>query len=152
MILSLSLMIFLDQTYYPIALNDRAANSVYPFPKNVTKTSKYTAWNFVFKNLYEQYHRLVNVFFLICVIIAIIPPISPISPTTSILPTVFILVVTAIREGIEDIRRHKADNRVNEETFTILTKDGIVEVERYLLIVIFFILLVKSLLLVIYSI
>lgn len=55
----------ITETYYPIAFNDTEANAAHPFPKNVTKTSKYTWWNFIFKNLYEQYHRLVNVCFLL---------------------------------------------------------------------------------------
>lgn len=38
-----------------------------------------------------------------------IPIISPLSPVTAILPFVFVISVSMIREGIEDFYRHKSD-------------------------------------------
>jgi hypothetical protein len=35
--------------------------------------------------------------------------ISPLNPTTAILPLVFVIAVSMIREGIEDYMRYRAD-------------------------------------------
>lgn len=39
-----------------VHVNDRAANAAAGFATNMTSTTKYTWWNFPFKNLYEQVH------------------------------------------------------------------------------------------------
>lgn len=38
---------------------------------------------------------------------------SPVSPMTSLLPLVFVIAVTAAKQGYEDILRYKTDNIVN---------------------------------------
>lgn len=38
---------------------------------------------------------------------------SPVSPLTSLIPLVFVISVTAVKQGYEDFLRHKADNVVN---------------------------------------
>lgn len=40
-------------------------------------------------------------------------PDSPVSPLTSLIPLVFVISVTAVKQGFEDFLRHKADNVVN---------------------------------------
>jgi hypothetical protein len=78
------------------------------FPTNEISTSKYTVLNFIPKNLYEQFHRMTNIYFLIIVIITLIPAISPLTPWTSILPLIFVLGVTCIKEGYEDLVSKRA--------------------------------------------
>lgn len=38
---------------------------------------------------------------------------SPVSPMTSLLPLVFVIAVTAAKQGYEDILRYRTDNVVN---------------------------------------
>lgn len=38
---------------------------------------------------------------------------SPVSPLTSLIPLVFVIAVTAAKQGYEDFLRHRADNMVN---------------------------------------
>lgn len=38
---------------------------------------------------------------------------SPVSPATSLIPLMFVVSVTAVKQGYEDFLRHKADNVVN---------------------------------------
>lgn len=38
---------------------------------------------------------------------------SPVSMWTSLLPLIFVISVTAVKQGYEDYLRHKADNLVN---------------------------------------
>lgn len=39
--------------------------------------------------------------------------VSPVSKWTSLLPLIFVISVTAVKQGYEDYLRHKADNLVN---------------------------------------
>ena len=52
-------------TYPPIEINDMEANQEQDFPSNMLRTTKYRAWNFIFKNLFEQFQRTTNVYFLL---------------------------------------------------------------------------------------
>lgn len=113
-----------DATYPPVHINDREANRASRFPTNNITTTKYTLWNFVPKNLLEQFRRITNVYFLIVVIITLIPAISPLNPLTSIAPLVFVLGVTALKEAYEDFLRYKADARVNGRKYTVYPAGG----------------------------
>uniref|UniRef100_A0A665X0N8 Phospholipid-transporting ATPase n=1 Tax=Echeneis naucrates TaxID=173247 RepID=A0A665X0N8_ECHNA len=83
---------------------------------------KYTVWNFLPKNLFEQFRRIANFYFLIIFLVQVIVD-TPTSPVTSGLPLFFVITVTAIKQGYEDWLRHKADNEVNKYPVTVL-EDG----------------------------
>uniref|UniRef100_A0A672HF23 Phospholipid-transporting ATPase n=1 Tax=Salarias fasciatus TaxID=181472 RepID=A0A672HF23_SALFA len=82
------------------------------FPDNRIVSSKYTFWNFIPKNMFEQFRRVANFYFLIIFLVQLIID-TPTSPITSGLPLFFVITVTAIKQGYEDWLRHKADNAVN---------------------------------------
>lgn len=92
------------------------------YPDNRVVSSKYTGWNFLPKNLFEQFRRLANFYFLCVGFIQLIID-SPVSPATSIAPLVFVVAVTAIKQGYEDLLRHKADNEVNNREAYVV-RDG----------------------------
>uniref|UniRef100_A0A4W3IPW7 Phospholipid-transporting ATPase n=1 Tax=Callorhinchus milii TaxID=7868 RepID=A0A4W3IPW7_CALMI len=83
------------------------------YPDNRIVSSKYTFWNFIPKNLFEQFRRIANFYFLIIFLVQLIID-TPTSPITSGLPLFFVITVTAIKQGYEDWLRHKADNAVNK--------------------------------------
>ncbi|XP_015267253.1 PREDICTED: probable phospholipid-transporting ATPase IH, partial [Gekko japonicus] len=83
------------------------------YPDNRIVSSKYTFWNFVPKNLFEQFRRIANFYFLIIFLVQLIID-TPTSPVTSGLPLFFVITVTAIKQGYEDWLRHKADNGMNQ--------------------------------------
>ncbi|XP_035289811.1 phospholipid-transporting ATPase 11C-like isoform X1 [Anguilla anguilla] len=89
------------------------------FCDNRIVSSKYTVWNFLPKNLFEQFRRIANFYFLIIFLVQVIVD-TPTSPVTSGLPLFFVITVTAIKQGYEDWLRHKADNEVNKYPVTIL--------------------------------
>lgn len=91
-----------------------------PFPSNVWTTSKYTLVNFLPKNLFEQFRRMANFYFLITAIIQVIIPFSPIGPSTSLIPLAFVISTTAIKQAYEDYLRHKLDNEVNNRMCSVL--------------------------------
>ncbi|XP_011745844.1 phospholipid-transporting ATPase IH isoform X4 [Macaca nemestrina] len=83
------------------------------YPDNRIVSSKYTFWNFIPKNLFEQFRRVANFYFLIIFLVQLIID-TPTSPVTSGLPLFFVITVTAIKQGYEDWLRHKADNAMNQ--------------------------------------
>jgi len=90
---------------YEIALNDPHANELSGVSKGATnhiRTSKYTILSFLPINLFEQFRRLANFYFLLVVCVQLVPGVSPFPLYTSVGPLVFILSVTAVKEGVED--------------------------------------------------
>jgi hypothetical protein len=87
---------------YILTYNRKSTDPQDGFASNKLKTSRYTPWNFLPKNLFEQFRRLSNVYFTLIVIISFIPQISPISPWTGLGGLIFVLVATAINEGYLD--------------------------------------------------
>ena len=53
---------------------------------NVVVTSRYTWWNFVPKNLYEQFRRMANLYFLVISLIQVSTDLSPTNKFATILP------------------------------------------------------------------
>ncbi|XP_013415921.1 probable phospholipid-transporting ATPase IF [Lingula anatina] len=90
-------------------------------------TSKYTLWNFLPKNLFEQFHRIANFYFLCVGVIELLIE-SPVSPATSILPLIFVITTTGIKQGYEDWLRHKSDKEVNNRPAWVLRGDRFVEI------------------------
>ena len=94
------------------------------FPRNVFITSKYTPWNFLFINLFEQFSRVANFVFLLVTLVQLIPGVSPFNIWSTLLPLIFILLVTAIKEAWEDYLRHKADKITNNVMYKRILPDG----------------------------
>nr|XP_056715233.1 phospholipid-transporting ATPase IG [Euleptes europaea] len=92
------------------------------FCDNKIISSKYTIWNFLPKNLFEQFRRIANFYFLIIFLVQVIVD-TPTSPVTSGLPLFFVIIVTAIKQGYEDWLRHRADQEVNESKVVVI-EDG----------------------------
>uniref|UniRef100_A0A672IM61 Phospholipid-transporting ATPase n=1 Tax=Salarias fasciatus TaxID=181472 RepID=A0A672IM61_SALFA len=96
------------------------------FADNRIISSKYTIWNFVPKNLFEQFRRIANFYFLIIFLVQVIIH-TPTSPVTSGLPLFFVITVTAIKQGYEDWLRHKADNEVNGAPVFVVRSGSLVQ-------------------------
>uniref|UniRef100_A0A8D3BNZ0 Phospholipid-transporting ATPase n=1 Tax=Scophthalmus maximus TaxID=52904 RepID=A0A8D3BNZ0_SCOMX len=96
------------------------------FADNRIISSKYTIWNFVPKNLFEQFRRIANFYFLIIFLVQLMID-TPTSPITSGLPLFFVITVTAIKQGYEDWLRHKADNEVNGAPVFVVRSGSLVQ-------------------------
>lgn len=99
---------------------DQYGEPVKTYVRNKVRTSKYTIITFVPKNLYEQFRRVANLYFLALVVVQVFPIFGAASPQVSMLPLVFIITVTAIKDGIEDYRRASLDDEVNNSAATKL--------------------------------
>jgi len=71
------------------------------------------------------HHKAANFFFLIVAALQAIPEISTTGGRPSILlPLVFVLTVTAIKDAMEDYTRHKQDSTKNQAQYDVLDKHG----------------------------
>jgi magnesium-transporting ATPase (P-type) len=105
-------------------LNDYASIVAGHFPTNFIKTSKYTFLTFLPVNLFEQFRRVANLYFLFVVIIQTIPGVSPFPIYTSLAPLIFILAIGAVNEAREDVQRHKADAIANSRPCELVQAGG----------------------------
>lgn len=79
------------------------------FQSNYISTTKYNAITFIPVSLFNQFRRYANIYFLIVAILQSIPQISPLNPLSAIAPLVFVIALSMIREGYEDLKRYRAD-------------------------------------------
>ena len=90
------------------------------FIPNSIRTAKYSLLSFFPVCLFRQFSRPANIYFLAIAIVQSIPSISPLNPVTAILPLVFVIAVSMLREAVEDWRRHQEDERVNSTKTWVL--------------------------------
>uniref|UniRef100_A0A8C1UCA9 Phospholipid-transporting ATPase n=1 Tax=Cyprinus carpio TaxID=7962 RepID=A0A8C1UCA9_CYPCA len=81
--------------------------------KNKVRTTKYTFLSFIPKNLFEQLHRFANVYFIFLGALNFVPIVNAFQPEISIIPIVFVMSITAVKDLWEDQRRRKSDQQVN---------------------------------------
>ncbi|XP_075104515.1 phospholipid-transporting ATPase 1 [Nicotiana tabacum] len=104
-----------------IHVNDpKKTNDQFEFTGNEIRTSKYTIISFLPKNLFIQFHRVAYLYFLAIAALNQLPPLAVFGRTVSLFPLLFVLSVTAIKDGYEDWRRHRSDrNENNRETLVL---------------------------------
>lgn len=107
-----------------VFINNKEKNEEQNFPDNIISTARYNVITFLPLNLFTQFRRLANIYFLIVVAVQFIPDVSPFSVYISIMPLAFILTVTAIKDGVEDYYRHKEDKRNNSLRVWRLSESG----------------------------
>uniref|UniRef100_A0A8D2ME96 Phospholipid-transporting ATPase n=1 Tax=Zonotrichia albicollis TaxID=44394 RepID=A0A8D2ME96_ZONAL len=90
---------------------------------NAIKTYKYNPITFLPLNLFEQFKRAANFYFLVLLILQAIPEISTLSWYTTLVPLLLVLGITAVKDLVDDIARHRMDNEVNNRTCDVI-KDG----------------------------
>ncbi|XP_048639377.1 phospholipid-transporting ATPase FetA-like [Marmota marmota marmota] len=83
--------------------NNREFNALFGYPNNAIKTSKYTILNFLPLNLFEQFQRLANAYFLVLLILQLIPQISSLAWYTTVVPLVVVLSITGVKDAIDDL-------------------------------------------------
>ncbi|KXJ21363.1 putative phospholipid-transporting ATPase IM [Exaiptasia diaphana] len=83
--------------------NDRDHNKQFHFADNFIKTSKYTLLSFLPVNLFEQMQRVANLYFLLQIIIMSIPEITALKPEATIVPLLFVLGATCVKDAYDDI-------------------------------------------------
>lgn len=116
--------IFKERSQSTIILSNRTVSLPMPLPNNFMKnsisTSKYNAITFLPKNLVEQFQKLANVYFLIIALLQSIPDISNSGGYPSILlPLIVVLVISGLKDLLEDHKRKKSDREENNRSTLI---------------------------------
>ncbi|XP_073690210.1 phospholipid-transporting ATPase VD isoform X2 [Garra rufa] len=83
------------------------------YSKNKVRTTKYTLLSFIPKNLFEQLHRFANVYFVFLGALNFVPIVNAFQPEISVIPIVFVMAITAVKDLWEDQRRRKSDQKIN---------------------------------------
>ncbi|XP_067602524.1 probable phospholipid-transporting ATPase IM isoform X6 [Pseudorca crassidens] len=103
-----------------VKANDREYNEKYQYTDNRIHTCKYNILTFLPINLFEQFQRVANVYFLFLLILQLIPEISSLTWFTTIVPLVLVVTMTAVKDATDDYFRHKSDNQVNNRQSEVL--------------------------------
>ncbi|KAI1330802.1 P-type ATPase [Xylariaceae sp. FL0255] len=90
---------------------------------NTIRTSRYTIYDFLPKQLIFQFTRLSNAYFLAIGIPQTVPGLSTTGTYTTIFPLIFFVLLTILKEGYDDYKRHRLDNLENANTATVLRHD-----------------------------
>ncbi|XP_045347251.1 phospholipid-transporting ATPase IK isoform X10 [Leopardus geoffroyi] len=90
------------------------------YKSNVIHTAKYNVFSFLPLNLYEQFHRVSNLYFLFIIILQGLPEISTLPWFTLFVPLICLLVIRATRDLVDDIGRHRSDRIINNRPCQIL--------------------------------
>uniref|UniRef100_A0A670IVD7 P-type ATPase N-terminal domain-containing protein n=1 Tax=Podarcis muralis TaxID=64176 RepID=A0A670IVD7_PODMU len=88
---------FMKTTYLCLKKSKYAGNAI--------KTYKYNPITFLPLNLFEQFKRVANFYFLVLLILQCIPQITTLSWYTTLIPLLLVLGITAIKDLVDDIVR-----------------------------------------------
>nr|KAF6400410.1 ATPase phospholipid transporting 8B3 [Rousettus aegyptiacus] len=116
---------------WEVKANDRAYNNQFEekaflclwrkkYKDNIIHTAKYNVFSFLPLNLYEQFHCISNLYFLLIIILQGIPEISTLPWFTLFIPLVSLLVIRATRDLVDDIGRHRSDKTINNRPCQML--------------------------------
>ena len=93
-------------------------------PNNMISTSKYNVATFTPMNLFEQFSKVANLYFLLIGILQVIPDISNTNnQPLQFIPLGFIIFVSMVKDAFEDYKRHKSDYEENNKQ-TLIYKNG----------------------------
>lgn len=113
-----------DEDARLIYINDPAkTNERFEFAGNSIKTGKYSIFTFLPRNLFEQFHRVAYIYFLVIAVLNQLPQLAVFGRGVSILPLAVVLLVTAIKDAYEDSRRHRSDRIENNRLASVLVDD-----------------------------
>ncbi|WJX87421.1 Alanine--tRNA ligase, variant 2 [Trifolium repens] len=112
-------LIYVDD---PVKTNER-----FEFAGNSVRTGKYSFITFLPRNLFEQFHRVAYIYFLIIAILNQLPQLAVFGRGVSILPLAFVLLVTAVKDAYEDWRRHRSDKVENNRLGLVLVNGQFIE-------------------------
>lgn len=120
------------QTTGPRHINILALNQQYGYYGNHISTTKYNFATFLPKFLFEQFSKYANLFFLFTAIIQQVPNVSPTNRYTTLGTLLVVLLVSAIKEILEDMKRASADLELNNTKVQVLTMDGTFHLKKWI--------------------
>ncbi|KAG6188416.1 hypothetical protein E4U10_005263 [Claviceps purpurea] len=86
-----------------------------PYVSNFIRSSRYTVYDFVPKQLLFQFSKLGNFYFLVMGILQVTPGLSTVGRWTTIVPLSIFVAFSMAKEGFDDYRRYQLDKAENRE-------------------------------------
>ncbi|PQE14683.1 hypothetical protein CJF31_00007657 [Rutstroemia sp. NJR-2017a BVV2] len=87
---------------------------------NTIRSSRYTLWNFIPRQLLFQFSKLANAYFLLVSVLQMVPGLSPTGSYTTIAPLLVFVTISMSKEGYDDFRRYKLDQVENNNDTLVL--------------------------------
>lgn len=91
-----------------------------PYISNFIRSSRYTLYDFVPKQLMFQFSKLGNFYFLVMGILQMIPGLSTVGRWTTIVPLGLFVAFSMAKEGYDDYRRYQLDKSENRSETWVL--------------------------------
>ncbi|RSL91781.1 hypothetical protein CEP51_000125 [Fusarium floridanum] len=91
-----------------------------PYISNAIRTSRYTVFDFLPRQLFYQFSRLAHAYLLVVAILQVIPGLSTTGKLTTLIPLVIFVVLVITKEGYYDWKRHRADVTENSRLVSAL--------------------------------
>lgn len=92
------------------------------YVSNKVHTTKYNLFTFLPVNLMLQFSKMSNLYFLILLIVQVIPMINPDQIPTLALPLSFVVFLSMVKDIYEDLQRYWSDNKENNNKVEIGVK------------------------------
>lgn len=89
---------------------------------NKIRTTKYTLLSFLPKNLFEQFHRLANFYFLMIIGLNFVPAVNAFGKEVSMIPLLAVLTLQGLKDGYEDYIRYRNDKKINSSTIDMFDR------------------------------
>ncbi|ODQ59812.1 hypothetical protein WICANDRAFT_30420 [Wickerhamomyces anomalus NRRL Y-366-8] len=112
--------VYFNQELPPSEIDQKSHRPLKIYDKNEIRTTKYTPFSFIPKNLFFQFQNIANVYFLFLIILGAFQIFGVQNPGLAAVPLCVIVVVTAIKDAFEDSRRTISDLEVNNNPISIL--------------------------------
>ena len=116
-----------QRKFYINTYTDPNFTQTQKFHTNKIKTSKYNFFTFLPLALFYQFNSCFNLFFLFTAIITSIKSISTLEPMSAIMPFIVVLIISLIREALEDIRKYQYDKKSNNSSTIIYKSPHFIE-------------------------
>ena len=110
-----------------INMNDRQANAEFSYCDNHISTTKYNLATFLPKFLFQEFSKYANLFFLCTSAIQQVPNVSPTNRYTTIGTLMCVLIVSAMKEIVEDVKRATSDKELNNSKVEIYLDGEFIE-------------------------
>ncbi|KZV57290.1 phospholipid-transporting ATPase 5-like [Dorcoceras hygrometricum] len=94
------------------------------YPCNYVSTTKYNVVTFLPRALFEQFRRVANLYFLLAAALSV-TQFAPFHPVTVIVPLVFVVGISMLKEAVEDWHRFLQALDVNSRKVKVHVGDGL---------------------------
>ncbi|XP_077418768.1 phospholipid-transporting ATPase VD isoform X2 [Vanacampus margaritifer] len=86
---------------------------------NIIHTTKYSLLTFLPMNLFQQFHRVANLYFLFLILLNWVPVVEAFQKEITMIPLLVVLTVIAVKDALEDYRRYHFDKKINNSAVEV---------------------------------